>query len=63
MLNEEIEKELFEFKIAFASIVPKDRVKETTKAVSELRSNEWFLALKKANGDLAKAAVIFSLTD
>jgi hypothetical protein len=26
VLNEEIEKELFEFKIAFASIVPKDRV-------------------------------------
>ena len=63
MLNEEIEKELSGFKLAFTSIVPKDKIKETNKAVREIRAKERDSALKKAGGEFTKAAMIFSLTD
>ena len=63
MVKNKIEKELFEFELAFTSIVPKDKIEETTKAVREIRAKEWDSALKKAEGDITKAAMIFSSID
>ncbi len=56
----DIERELFQFEIAFSALMPENELIKTAKDVRAVRDENWSKALSKSSGDFIKAAAIFS---